>query len=116
MENEINEIRNAITNYRPFNFKGAEAVSNLRERITTALLGFKEILGTETDVSRAREALAKHLGKLVLTPAMRDGRPLYTVEGSVSVLGGTERCRMQLVARDGIEPPTPAFSGLRSTN
>jgi len=23
---------------------------------------------------------------------------------------------MQVVARDGIEPPTPAFSGLRSTN
>jgi len=23
---------------------------------------------------------------------------------------------MQVVARDGLEPPTPAFSGLRSTN
>jgi hypothetical protein len=23
---------------------------------------------------------------------------------------------LNLVARDGIEPPTPAFSGLRSTN
>ena len=23
---------------------------------------------------------------------------------------------LKLVARDGIEPPTPAFSGLRSTN
>ena len=27
-----------------------------------------------------------------------------------------EKCRMQVVARDGIEPPTPAFSGLRSTD
>jgi hypothetical protein len=33
------------------------------------------------------------------------------VSGDVDLFGGDERV-MQLVARDGIEPPTPAFSGL----
>ena len=38
--------------------------------------------------------------------------------GSVSVQppADTGKCRMQLVARDGTEPPPPAFSGLRSPN
>lgn len=31
-------------------------------------------------------------------------------------LSGSEQDEMLMVARDGIEPPTPAFSGLRSTN
>ena len=45
------------------------------------------------------------------TPATRDGRPVYKVTGSITLPpdGGVEKCRMQLVARDGIEPPTPAF-------
>ena len=64
----------------------------------------------------AKEALAKHIGKLVLTPVQRDGRPVYKVSGNVSVQPDSEKCRMLVVARDGIEPPTPAFSGLRSTS
>src|ERR1017187_3517280 len=71
---------------------------------------------TETDVARAKAALATHAGKLVLTPAMRDGRPVYQVTGHVTVTQGAGNRRMQMVARDGLEPPTPAFSGLRSTN
>jgi hypothetical protein len=67
---------------------------------------------------RAKTALAKHIGRLVLTPVMREERPVYKVTGSITVPqdGGLEKCRKQLVARDGIEPPTPAFSGLRSTS
>jgi hypothetical protein len=68
----------------------------------------------DTDFTRAKLALARHLGKLVLTPVMHDGRPVYRVSGNVSVGADTEKCRMQLVARDGLEPPTPAFSGLRT--
>jgi hypothetical protein len=35
--------------------------------------------------------------------------------GDVNLFGGDDRVVL-MVARDGIEPPTPAFSGLRSTN
>ena len=40
---------------------------------------------------------------------------LLEVSGDVDLFGG-DPCVVQMVARDGIEPPTPAFSGLRSTN
>ena len=33
-----------------------------------------------------------------------------------SVHNSMKRESLEVVARDGIEPPTPAFSGLRSTN
>ena len=73
-------------------------------------------MGVDTRyVLRAKEAIIKHVGKLTLTPVVRDGRPVYSVTGNVTI-PDSETCRMQLVARDGIEPPTPAFSGLRSTD
>ena len=37
------------------------------------------------------------------------------VEASASRSAGGKKRVMQVVARDGIEPPTPAFSGPRST-
>jgi hypothetical protein len=52
---------------------------------------------------RAKSALTKHVGKLTLTPALRDGRLVYKVTGSVTVGDESEECRKQLVARDGIE-------------
>jgi hypothetical protein len=64
----------------------------------------------DTDFARAKEALAKHLGKLVLTPVMHDGRPVYRVSGNVSVGAGTEKCRMQLVARDGYPQHSTLFT------
>ena len=118
LEGEIKRIQHAIDNHRPV--KLDDALNGLREHVTKELLGFKESLltaGRETDMVRAKTALAKHLGKLVLTPAMRDGRPVYKVTGNITVPpdGGPGKCRKQLVARDGIEPPTPAFSGLDSS-
>ena len=50
-------------------------------------------------------------GAIVLTPTVQDGRKLYRVSGNVNLLPDVES-GMLLVARDGIEPPTPAFSGL----
>ena len=109
---EIKRIQKAIANYRPV--KLDVALGDIREHVTKAVLGLKESLtrgGDTTGVARAKEALAKHVGKLVLTPITRDDRPVYKVTGSVT-LPASEKCRMQVVARDGIEPPTPAFSGL----
>jgi hypothetical protein len=114
LEGEIKRIQQAIENHRPV--KVDDALNGVRERITKELLGFKESLaaGSDADMTRAKTALAKHIGKLGLTPARRGGRPVYKVTGSVTIPpdGEPEKCRKQLVARDGIEPPTPAFSEL----
>ena len=113
MEAEVAQIQDAIDAYRPL--KLDSALEGLREHVTRALLQLKESLAAagHGDLARAKAALAKHVGKLVLTPETRDGRPVYKVTGSITVPpdGGVEKCRMQLVARDGIEPPTQAFQG-----
>ena len=117
LEAEINQVQHAIATHRPL--KLDVAFSGLREHVTRELLGLKESLNVprnDDDLVRAKTALTKHVGKLVLTPALRDGRPIYKVSGNVTLSGDSEKCRKQLVARDGIEPPTPAFSGLRSTS
>jgi site-specific DNA recombinase len=116
LESEIKLLQESIAGYRPVNID--EAVGVVRATLTKALQGLHACLrpATNTDFARAKEAIAKHVGKLVLTPAVREGRPIYVVTGKMSVETDSSKCRMQLVARDGLEPPTPAFSGLRSTN
>ena len=79
-----------------------------------AILQLREMLN-DSEVDRARKALRKHVPRLVLTPTMEGSRKLFRVTGNVN-LGPEPDGGMLLVARDGIEPPTPAFSGLRSTN
>jgi hypothetical protein len=105
-----------IASYRPV--KLDDAIGDMRRQVTKELLRLKESLaaGQEAQLARAKAAIAKHVGKLVLTPSQVEGRPVYKVAGAVTVGGVAENCRMQMVARDGIEPPTPAFSGLRSTS
>ena len=66
------------------------------------------------DVTRARLALMTHVTQIVLTPRERPSGPVFEVSGSFDPLGN--KYVMPVVARDGIEPPTPAFSGLRSTD
>jgi site-specific DNA recombinase len=64
------------------------------------------------DASTAKMAFSRHIGQLVLKPHQTASGPVYEVSGGVELLAGKEV--MVVVARDGIEPPTPAFSGLRS--
>ena len=49
-----------------------------------------------------------------LGPKTLSSGPVFGVLGSMDPVGGTDV--MLVVARDGIEPPTPAFSGPRSTD
>ena len=117
LEAEINRVQHAIATHRPLKLDAA--FSGLREHVERELLGLKESLTaarSDDDLVRAKSALTKHVGKLILTPSLRDGRPVYKVTGNMTVGDESEKCRKQLVARDGIEPPTPAFSGLRSTS
>ena len=106
-----------ITGYRPL--KSDVAVGEVREYVTKAVLGLKESLAVDADtndVTRARAAKAKYVGKLVLAAAIREGRPVYKVTGYLTLPDDSRKCRVKMVARDGLEPPTPAFSGPRSTN
>jgi len=64
----------------------------------------------QSDPERAKAALARHLPSIVLTPSERDGRPVFEASGAWEIAPGNDA--MLMVARDGIEPPTPAFSGL----
>ena len=90
-----------------------EPLVSSAEHVVRAIRDFRDSLATgegTNDAVRAKEALANHLGKLVLTPATRDGRQVYRVTGNVTLPDG-DGCRMQVVARDGIEP----YSGIDST-
>jgi site-specific DNA recombinase len=83
-------------------------MADLRKFVAEKALDLQGVL--RADVSSARQALAKHVEKLVLTPKETLEGPVLEVSGDVDLFGGDERV-MQLVARDGIEPPTPAFQG-----
>ena len=92
----------------------------IRAAVMDTMKGLRDALNTE-DREQARTVLRQHIKRLVLTPVERDGGVVFEVTGEFapnqsSDGEGIGKCRKQLVARDGIEPPTPAFSGLRSTN
>ena len=63
---------------------------------------------------KAKQKLMQQVGALTLMPQDTASGPGFAVTGNWNLL--PEECVIQLVARDGIEPPTPAFSGLRSTD
>jgi hypothetical protein len=96
----VKRIQEAIAGYRPI--KLDVATNEIREHVTRAIRDFRDSLATgegTKDAVRAKEALANHLGKLVLTPATRDGRQVYRVTGNVT-LPDADGCRMQVVVRD----------------
>jgi site-specific DNA recombinase len=64
------------------------------------------------DPEKAKAAFHKHLAPLVLTPVQRETGEVFEVSGTWKLV--PELHVMPVVARDGIEPPTPAFSGLRT--
>jgi hypothetical protein len=63
-------------------------IGEIKNHVTTVLLGLRESLrrGADTiNVARAKEVLAKHVGKLLLTPVVRDGHPVYKVSGNFTI-------------------------------
>jgi len=99
VEDEIRRTDAAIAVHRPV--KPDLALDEIREHVVKSFMRLGETLKAG-DISRTKEAVAKHIGKLVLAPVQRDGRPAYKVSGNVSAQPDTDKCRMQLVARDGI--------------
>lgn len=109
---ERREIESQIATYRPLDLKVND--QQIRQHVTKTLLSLQSLLVGD-DVLVARAALQKHIPQLVLTPVEREGKPVYKVSGEMDI-SGDAKCVMEVVARDGLEPPTPAFSGPRSTN
>ncbi len=91
VEAEITRLNEALAVYRPLKLE--VAVEGMRDHVVKSIMRLGEALKAG-DVSHAKEALAKHIGKLVLTPVQRDGRPVYKVSGNVSVQPDAGNCRM----------------------
>ena len=106
IESEINRVDQQIEASKPVDLDGV--VSEAREFATTQLANLRGLLRNNALV--AKPAILKHIKRLVLTPTNLPSGPVYEVSGGFDVIANDV---MPVVARDGIEPPTPAFSGLR---
>jgi site-specific DNA recombinase len=112
VESEIEGLDKRLTAaHNPQQF--TVSIQELRQFVTRKAFDLTAVL--RSDAATARRALAHHVQKLVLTPKETPDGQVLAVSGDVDLFGGDDRV-MLMVARDGIEPPTPAFSGLRSTN
>jgi site-specific DNA recombinase len=92
--------------YKPMDI--ATTVGEIRDFVYRNLINLKGLL--HEDASRSKAAFARHIGQLVLKPKQTPSGPIYEVSGGLDLLAGEDV--MPVVARDGIEPPTPAFSGM----
>ncbi len=106
IEAEIGRVDERIQSHRPVDLKAT--TEQIRDLATKNVMNLQGLLGG--DVTRARTALMHHVKQLVLTPRERPAGPVFEVSGAFDLLGNKDV--MPVVARDRIEPPTSAFSGL----
>jgi hypothetical protein len=88
-------------------------LNEARQFVYTSVLRIKDLLRGEATTLKA--VFARHIGQLTLIPKQTPEGSVYEVSGAMDLLP-TNNDVMQVVARDGVEPPTPAFSGLRTTS
>ena len=110
IEAEIEQVERQIATCKPFDVKAL--LSEARKFAADRLMNLATFLRANADL--AKPAILKHIKQLVLTPRQSPTGPVYEVSGSLE-LTPPDHDVMPLVARDGIEPPTPAFSGLSSS-
>lgn len=107
IEAQIVEIDRQVAFSKP---KDLSAVlDQAREFVYTTVLHLKELIHGAGAGFKA--VLAQHIGQLILIPKQTPLGAVYEVSGGLQ-LQPTNKDVMQVVARDGVEPPTPAFSGL----
>jgi hypothetical protein len=111
LEGRIAQLDGRMESDKPVELTAA--VGEVREFVYSSLLDLRRLL--RGDAAKAKATLARHLGQLILKPTQTPAGPVYEVTGAFDLLAGNNDV-MPVVARDGIEPPTPAFSGLRSTD
>jgi len=83
------------------------SIAEIRDFITRELLSIRSLL--RENVAQTKLILRRHIRDLVLTPQEGPDGPFYQTSGRWDFLPEDNRV-FALVARDGIEPPTPAFS------
>jgi site-specific DNA recombinase len=106
IEAQIAEIDRQPTFSKP---KELSAVlDQARQFVYTTVLQLKERF--RGDATALKAVMAHHIGQLTLIPKQTPQGGVYEVSGGMELLP-TNKDVMQVVARDGVEPPTPAFSG-----
>jgi hypothetical protein len=85
LEGETEQIQEEISGCRPVNLQ--TLVAALGNSVAQAAMNLKESLikGRAGDLSRAKKALSEHMGRLILTPAVLDGRPVYQVSRGLTL-------------------------------
>jgi site-specific DNA recombinase len=111
VEARIAEMDRLIEARKPRNI--TTTMEDMRSFVYGNLMHLQGLL-RDGDANRAKTALSRHIGQLVLKPRQTPSGPIYEVSGGVDLQTGEDV--MLVVARDGIEPPTPAFSGLLTDN
>ncbi len=69
----MGRLGRALVTARPLRLDVSE--DDIRQRVTKTLLSVRQSLSGE-DAIRAKAAIIKHVGRLVLTPVVRDGRQI----------------------------------------
>jgi site-specific DNA recombinase len=108
-ETELARVHKEIEVHKPLDITAG--IEEIKSFVTKNVMQLRCLL--RDDAPAAKTALMRHIKQLVLTPEGRSSGPVFRVSGGIDVLSPDV---MPVVARDGIEPPTPAFSGLRSTD
>src|SRR6185437_7245903 len=98
----------------------AFSLESIRDFVAKKALDFRSAFDAEP--GKARQILANHIEKLILTPRETEDGPVYDVSGDIDLFGGDQaamglvikattgrqpggkKSGMQVVARDGIEP------------
>jgi len=106
LEGNIAELDRRIDSCKPLDIT-TTTVRELREFVSRNVLNLRGLLHEDANGSKA--ALSRHIGELILKPRQTPTGPVYEVSGGLDLLAQDV---MLVVARDGIEPPTPAFSGM----
>jgi hypothetical protein len=99
MEHQIADLDRRIETFKPINV--ATTLEEIRDFVSRNILNLRDLL--HQDESRAKAALSRHIGQLTLTPRQTPTGSIYEVSGRVNLLNQDV---MQVVARDGIDPPT----------
>jgi hypothetical protein len=106
IEKRLGEVDRKISASRPA--MREPALSQIRDFVTRKLLNLGGLL--RENVPRAKRELLEHVQRITLTPDRN--MTAYAVSGNWELLP-TGNDVISMVARDGVEPPTPAFSVLR---
>ena len=111
IEAQIADVDRRMDACKPLDLSAT--IGEVREFVYTNVMQLQKLL--HDDAEKSKPILARHIGQLTLSPKKTPAGPVYEVSGGLDLLPDAGDV-MPVVARDGIEPPTPAFSGLRSTD